>query len=299
MYLRSPLPGSPRHSNPLAGVALAEGIDAMGYEEARRLLVHHYDEGARTVLFALGADEWLPERGGLSAIMTEARQLGFLKISYCTRGLRPIVPGGDETIVLIDGPPSIHDALHGDGAFDIISSNLARAQGPGRVIAHITVSLLNIRVFEESVAAAAALPGVDTVTFDFATHHQTDDSLGPTQKAIVASLALQLKKRRKPIGVLSCVLNRFARMEPVVECPAWMSLHALPDASQKAGCAVGPSDDCRLCGGVLAAERALLVRGDVRLFIERAWDALRRCLFAKRQKDALARKKAKDGPAAL
>lgn len=217
-----------------------------------------YGRGAR-MLFFEGGEPLLWRDGGydLQALISEARKIGFHSVGYTSNGTLPLCGDADIISVSIDGPPSVHDRIRGEGVWSAVRCQLDALDPSVPVFANTSISGDNVDSIQACVEAAAQLSNVRGILFNFVTPPTSVRVLEDGERKKVLSEIKALRKRGPlPIFNTSAGLRFLGQPNWKENCPAWMSAFLLPDGQAMGrevfGCPLrnheGDESPCVRCG---------------------------------------------------
>jgi Fe-coproporphyrin III synthase len=144
-------------------------IGHYSFEQVLKWIDEMYVAGAR-LLYLQGGEilTWTDGRYQPNDVIAAARQRGFFRVSAVTNGTLPINLDADAIWVSVDGPPEIHDAIRGAGAFARLKENVSACSHP-RLFANLTLNRINAPALDKTMETVEAFPQFKGLSVNFHT----------------------------------------------------------------------------------------------------------------------------------
>jgi len=213
-----------------------------------------YSAGAR-ILYLQGGEilTWTDGKCRPNDVIAVARERGFFRVAAVTNGTLPINLNADAIWVSVDGPPEVHDAIRGAGAFAKLKENVS-ACGHPRLLANLTLNTINVSALDKTVEAVEGFPQFKGISVNFHTPYPGVETLAlpRAQRKPVVDRLLALKAAGHKI------LNSRAGLEALASGnyprPSWMI--RLVEQGRAFECCWGREQEsvCDECGYGIIAE---------------------------------------------
>jgi MoaA/NifB/PqqE/SkfB family radical SAM enzyme len=220
--------------------------------------------GARILILEGGEPLlWSDGQRSIRDVVTAAKNL-FPCVCLTTNGT---IPWGDLPLdrvwVSLDGPPSVHNAIRGEGVFERVRTNLKR-EGKGRTFVSTTINASNINAIPELLYMLRGLVEGVTIQFYFPYGGLPDPLfIPPPERRSILEELIRLKRWGYPVA------NSFSSLRELKKerwtCEDRLLVNAEPDGSLFHGCYLKNrgTSDCSLCGFTAHNEISLAFQGRV------------------------------------
>jgi MoaA/NifB/PqqE/SkfB family radical SAM enzyme len=233
-----------------------------GFEEVKATLRKLRQMGVRILILEGGEPLlWRDGDNTIRDVTAAARKL-FPSVCITTNGL---LPWGDLALdrawVSLDGPPTVHDAIRGDGTFSRVLRNLEE-QGKGRSFVSTTISTFNARAVPEMVSSLRGKVEGITIQFYYPYNGLPDPLfVQPSERADLVDELISLKKAGYPVANSFLSLNEMKK--EVWTCEDKLLANAEPDGTVLHGCYLKNRGNsvCSHCGFTAHNELSLAFRG--------------------------------------
>ena len=227
--------------------------------KVKDLLKQCYDAGSRMVTFEGGEPlMWRDGDCDLEHLVKEARNMGFFSTSYSTNGTLPIPNSStDRIFVSLDGTKEYHDAIRGEGNFDLTMKNIAESAYP-HISVNFVANKINWECVSDVVELTAKTKNIKGISINFHTPHGgTEDMFLPWDKRRqVVDKVIKLKKEGYPIINSTAGLKRLRDNNYTKRC--WITDFVLPDGKRHPQCFGAEEGICDKCGYGMGAEMSAL-----------------------------------------
>jgi MoaA/NifB/PqqE/SkfB family radical SAM enzyme len=231
-------------------------------------LRHFYDIGVR-IMYLQGGEimTWRDADRDVNDVIRLARRIGFFKVACVTNGTLGVATEADLMWVSLDGSKPVHDAIRGEGVFDVVMRNLEATPHP-RVALNMTINRVNAAEVEAVADIAGRLPTVHGVSFNFHTPYPgvEEMSLPMTERPEVIDRIARLKRQGLPVlntygGLKAMRENKWRRPVPFIH---------LMEQDRIYECCFGRDQPgvCEKCGYGVIAELSQIMSGNIPTIVE-------------------------------